>query len=1366
MTLSGPTNATLKSDANTATGTINDDDALPQLSIAGAAVDEGDTAQFVVTLTPASGKQVTVSYSTADGTAKASEDYTAASSTTLTFTAGDTTKTVSVATTQDTRNEATEAFTVTLSGPTNATLKSDANTATATINDDDALPQLSIAGATVDEGDTAQFVVTLAPASGKQVTVSYATTDGTAKASEDYTAASSTTLTFTAGDTTKTVSVATTEDTRNEDQEAFTMTLSGPTNATLKSDANTATATINDDDALPQLSIAGATVDEGDTAQFVVTLAPASGKQVTVSYATADGTAKASEDYTAASSTTLTFTAGDTTKTVSVATTEDTRNEATEAFTVTLSGPTNATLKSGANTATATINGDDALPQLSIAGATVDEGDTAQFVVTLTPASGKQVTVSYATADGTAKASEDYTAASSTTLTFAPDETTKTVSVATTEDTRNEDQEAFTVTLSGPTNATLKSDANTATGTINDDDALPQLSIAGATVDEGDTAQFVVTLTPASSKQVTVSYATADETAKASEDYTAASSTTLTFAPDETTKTVSVATTQDTRNEATEAFTMTLSGPTNATLKSDANTATATINDDDALPQLSIAGATVDEGDTAQFVVTLAPASGKQVTVSYETTEGTAKASEDYTAASSTTLTFTAGDTTKTVSVATTEDTRNEATEAFTMTLSGPTNATLKSDAKTATATINDDDFLTAAVTAKAQTVTEGQSAEFEVKITGGTSTADVVVLYSIGGTATSADYDDPGGSLTITSGASTGTITIATKTDDVVEPGEPLEVTLTSASTASRTVTVDDTAATTTILEKGSVTVSIKPVIVEDDESTQDVNEYRDKSIAEEGESAEFAVEMSGAVSTAVQVSYATENGTAESGTGKDYTAASGTLTYNPGASLRQTLTVNTSDDTLNESTETFSVKLTASTLPAGVALGAATATGSITDLDALEASVTANAASVDEGETATFTVSLTGGTSTAPVVVRYSVGGSATSGDDYTPPASRTLTIGPGTSSGTFTIETLTDNVVPETETLEVTLDSATSAGTVTVNTTAATTQIRNTTRPTLILEDERSSSVGARRSASAASTRRSSSIACDVCMTEGDTPTGNTRNVRPMLVIPGTHQKVIIPDGETVTIGYETSDGSAQAGRDYEQAQGTMTFRGDPNNGFKAELDTPIELQTIGDTLNEPDRTFTLTLLSATLPDSTTTDSVSFTVAVRDDDPISAAVEALSSHVSEGQSATFEVTLSGGTPTADVVIHYTVGGSATSGDDYTAPPGTLTIASDRTSGTITIETLADGVREHDDETMVVTLTGASTAGTATVASGGATTTIRGEERSARVSVSAGAPSVNEGESATFEVTVSGQQQHGSADQLFGRRNGNVGR
>ena len=97
---------------------------------------------------------------------------------------------------------------------------------TITVMENEPEPQLSIAGAEVDEGEAVQFVVSLVPASGKPVTVSYETADGTAEAGEDYTAVSATTLTFTAGETAKTVSVATVEDTRIEDQEAFTVTLS------------------------------------------------------------------------------------------------------------------------------------------------------------------------------------------------------------------------------------------------------------------------------------------------------------------------------------------------------------------------------------------------------------------------------------------------------------------------------------------------------------------------------------------------------------------------------------------------------------------------------------------------------------------------------------------------------------------------------------------------------------------------------------------------------------------------------------------------------------------------------------------------------------------------------------------------------------------------------------------------------------------------------------------------------------------------------------------------------------------------------------------------------------------------------------
>ena len=212
-----------------------------------------------------------MSYATEDGTAGQPGDYTSVSGT-LTFAAGDTAKTVTVATVDDAVDEADETFTVKLSAPVNATLASDGTTATGTINDGDAAPELSIADATaVTEGASATFVVSMA-ASEKQVEVSYATEDGTAGQPGDYTSVSGT-LTFAAGDTAKTVTVATVDDAVDEADETFTVKLSAPVNATLASDGTTATGTINDGDAAPELSIADATaVTEGASATFVGTI--------------------------------------------------------------------------------------------------------------------------------------------------------------------------------------------------------------------------------------------------------------------------------------------------------------------------------------------------------------------------------------------------------------------------------------------------------------------------------------------------------------------------------------------------------------------------------------------------------------------------------------------------------------------------------------------------------------------------------------------------------------------------------------------------------------------------------------------------------------------------------------------------------------------------------------------------------------------------------------------------------------------------------------------------------------------------------------------------------------------------------------
>ena len=225
----------------TATGTINDNDGEPKVSITGApVVVEGTAASFVVELSGESRKTVTVSYKTADGTALASEDYTAVALTELEFTSGVTAKTISVATTDDGLDEADgETFTVTLSAPGNAALATDATTATGTINDNDGEPEVSITGTpVVVEGTAASFVVELNGESRKTVTVSYKTADGTALASEDYTAVALTELEFTSGVTAKTISVATTVDGLDEaDGETFTVTLSAPGNAALATGA-------------------------------------------------------------------------------------------------------------------------------------------------------------------------------------------------------------------------------------------------------------------------------------------------------------------------------------------------------------------------------------------------------------------------------------------------------------------------------------------------------------------------------------------------------------------------------------------------------------------------------------------------------------------------------------------------------------------------------------------------------------------------------------------------------------------------------------------------------------------------------------------------------------------------------------------------------------------------------------------------------------------------------------------------------------------------------------------------------------------------------------------------------------------------
>jgi hypothetical protein len=203
-------------------------------------------------------------------------------------------------------------------------------------------------------------------------------------------------------------------------------------------------------------------------------------------------------------------------------------------------------------------------PALRIGDRTVTEGNTgtasATFTVTLSAPSTRPVTVAYSTGNGTAAAGSDYRAASGT-LTLAPGETTKTITVPVIGDRLGEPNETFVVNLSSPTNANIADGQGV--GTITDDE--PRIGISDVTKSEGKKNQttlftFTVTLSAAYDQPVTVSFRTADGTAKTSDQDYVARTGTLTFAPGETTKTITITVNGDNKKEANEYFYLDLFG--------------------------------------------------------------------------------------------------------------------------------------------------------------------------------------------------------------------------------------------------------------------------------------------------------------------------------------------------------------------------------------------------------------------------------------------------------------------------------------------------------------------------------------------------------------------------------------------------------------------------------------------------------------------------------------------------------------------------------------------------------------------------------------------------------------------------------------
>ena len=707
--------------------------------------------------------------------------------------------------------------------------------------------------------------------------------------------------------------------------------------------------------------------------------------------------------------------------------------------------------------------------------------------------------------------------------------------------------------------------------------------------------------------------------------------------------------------------------------------ATVTILDtDSALPvvSLEVVDADAEEaGGAATLKVSRTGATTNPLTVRYSVS-GSAAAAADF-ASIGTQIVIPAGAAAAPLVITAVDDSANEGTESVTVTLA--TNAayirTTDGGATAGTINILDDDIATVSVTASDATATEldADTGTFVISRTGDTS-QPLVVNYALSGTAhQGVDYLPVPGVLTIPAGSSVGSVTV-TPIDDGI--GEPQQTVFLQLRGATRYSVVTPSSATINITDNGDlpvVTVSVS-----------------DGTIGEPTSTGKFKFTTTGTGTGNITVNY-TVTGTATPGV--DYNTLAGTLSMGRNATAE--VTVTPVNDSIREGFETVTVAIDPD--PAYSTHFDTEATLNLTDDDQPMVSVsTTNDAFTESSGTGKFWLSRSGST-TASLVVNFTLGGTATNGSDYTT-VGASATIPAGAAGFAVSIAPINDTSAEGTETVVLTL----AAGSYGIGLPSA----------THYLSDNESPAVQVRFGSASGS--------------------GN-ENVGTVNVPVTLSAAAATP----VTVECVINGGTATAGVDYSIDAVTLVFA-------PGETSKTLPLIVTDDIYDEPSQTILLKLQNANRAALGTS---AFTYTINDNDSAPIPTIAFASSASSGAEsispAAIVVSLSAPQSTA-VSVNFAPGtGTATDGEDFTLSAGTLSFAPGETAKIIPSTVINDGNLEPN-ETVSVSLSNPVGATLGAIASHTYTIT---DDDAATLSIAASDPSASEsGDPATFTLTRSG--------------------
>ncbi len=1076
-------------------------------------------------------------------------------------------------------------------------------------------PLLSIAGGSAGEGDGAMdFAVELSLTSGFEVSVRYATSEGTATEGADYEGTTGT-LTFPAGTTEQSFQVPILDDEVDEAEESFRVVLSEASNAAIGGTGQAA-GVIADDD-LPVVEIAAdqASVPEGTTAAFTLTRAGDLSAALRVPVQVEqEGVFLAGDAPSEAA-----FAAGEQTADLALATTDDQVDEADGSLSVRIAEGTTYRIGGAAAATVAVTDDDERGVTVAPAALTVDEGQSGTYAVVLTSEPTAAVTVTVEVPD------ESDVSVDAKELTFTVESWSeaRTVTVTAAQDDDAVADEAVTLSHAvsgGDYDGVSASDVEVSI--TEDDTRSVTVSVEALTLAEGASGSYTIVLKTEPAGAVTVEV----EAPEGSD--VSVSPTSLTFASsnwgEAQTVTVTAAADADAVADTPVTVTHAVSGGDYDGVSA-TSVAVSITEDDTPAVSVSTAALTVAEGDAARYTVVLETEPGGQVTVAVEVPEGTDLS------VSPPSLTFTAADWRQpkevTVTAAEDDDAVADSTVMVTHTVGGGDYDGVS--ATSVAVSITEDDTPAVSVSTAALTVAEGDAARY------------TVVLET-----------EPGGQVTVAVEVPEGTdlsVSPPSLTFTAADWRQPKEVTVTAAED-------DDAVADSTVMVTHTVGggdydgVSASGVavsITEDD--TPGVKVSADSLTVAEGGSRSYTVvletEPADAVTVAVMVP-----------AGAEVSASPLELTFTA-ADWRQAQGVTVSaaqdDDAVTDPPARLGHSVS------GGDYGGVSAAGvvvSVTEDDTPGVAVSVEALTVAEGGSSGYTVALeTEPADTVTVAVQVPAGAEVSAS-----PRALTFTAVDWRQAQRVAVTAAEDEdaVVDA----PVTLTHAVSGGDYDgLSADGVKVSVTEDDRPALTIAD-------------ATAPEEADSISFAVTLN--------------------------VPSSLEVRVNWGTAGGTATEGADYEGRNGTLRF-----DALQTVRTVTVPL--LDDALDEAPERFTVTLSN---PSNAIVADGAATGTITDDDAAPALTIADATAPEGDGTISFTVSL-GAVSSLEVSVDWkTSDGTAAAGKDYTASSGTLTIPPGELEQAIAV-TLFNDALDEDDETLSVSL---SNAVNVTVADGTAEGTI----------------------------------------------------